>query len=86
MHPIFMKDVVVAESKIHGIGVFAMSDYAEGEIILPIDDSRVVDDEHPLRPALGEHSYHCDYPRVAKLCSCGRRNVTLTHIAIRTVT
>jgi len=56
-----MKDVVVAESKIHGIGVFAMSDYAEGEIILPIDDSRVVDDEHPLRPALGEHSYHCDY-------------------------
>ena len=36
-------------------------DFAEGEIILPIDDSRVVDDDHPLRPDLGEQSYHCDY-------------------------
>ena len=56
-----MADVIVAESKIHGLGVFATRDFAEGEIILPIDDSRVVDDEHPLRPELGEHSYHCDY-------------------------
>ena len=56
-----MVDVVVAESKIHGLGVFATRAFATGEIILPIDDSRVVDDEHPLRPQLGEHAYHCDY-------------------------
>ena len=56
-----MADVIVAESKIHGIGVFATRDFAEGEIILPIDDSGIVDDEHPLRPELGEFDYHCDY-------------------------
>lgn len=56
-----MADVIVAESKIHGLGVFATRNFTEGEVILPIDDSRVVDDEHPLRPEFGEHSYHCDY-------------------------
>src|ERR1044072_7069418 len=56
-----MADVVVAESKIHGLGVFATRDFAEGEIIIPIDDSRVVDDDHPLRIDSGEQSYHCDY-------------------------
>ena len=56
-----MADVIVAASQIHGRGVFATRDFAAGAIILPIDDSRVVDDEHPLRPELGEHDYHCDY-------------------------
>ncbi|MFL6207525.1 MAG: SET domain-containing protein [Pyrinomonadaceae bacterium] len=56
-----MADVVVAESKIHGLGVFAIRDFAAGEIILPIDDARIVGEAHPLRPELGEHSYHCDY-------------------------
>ena len=56
-----MADVVVAQSRIHGVGVFTTRDFAEGEIILPIDDSRVVDDGHPLRSELGEYDYHCDY-------------------------
>ena len=56
-----MADVIVAESKIHGLGVFTTRDFAEGEVILPLDDSRIVDDENPLRPELGEYSYHCDY-------------------------
>lgn len=56
-----MVDVVVAESRIHGLGVFAAREFAEGEIILPIDDSRVVDAQHPLRHESGEHGYHCDY-------------------------
>ena len=56
-----MAEVFVAESKIHGVGVFAARDFAPGEIVLPIDDSRVVDAEHPLRPELGEFDYHCDY-------------------------
>lgn len=56
-----MADVIVARSKIHGLGVFAGRDFTQGEIILPIDDSRLVDDEHPLRPESGEQSHHCDY-------------------------
>jgi SET domain-containing protein len=61
-----MADVVIAESKIHGLGVFATSDFAEGEIMLPIDDSHVVDEAHPLRHELGEYSYHCDYLATGK--------------------
>jgi SET domain-containing protein len=56
-----MAEVTVAKSKIHGVGVFAARDFAAGEIIIPIDDSRIVDDEHPLHPESDEHSYHCDY-------------------------
>jgi len=56
-----MAQVIVAESRIHGLGVFATRSFTQGEIILAIDDSRVVDDEHPLRAELGEYSYHCDY-------------------------
>lgn len=56
-----MADVVVKESKIHGVGVFAARDFAGGEIILTIDDSRVVDEKHPLHRELGEYDYHCDY-------------------------
>lgn len=54
-------DVTVAKSNINGVGVFAARDFAATEIILAIDDSRIVDEEHPLRPELGELDYHCDY-------------------------
>ena len=63
-----MADIVVAESKIHGLGVFATREFAQDEITLAIDDSRVVDDDHPLRIDLGEQSYHCDYSLAAKWC------------------
>jgi len=56
-----MPDVIVAASQIHGLGVFTTREFAEGESVLTIDDSRVVDIEHPLRPELDEHEYHCDY-------------------------
>lgn len=56
-----MADVILGESKIHGIGVFAARDFSDGEIILEIDDSRIVDEKHPLRTELGEYDYHCDY-------------------------
>lgn len=62
-----MTDLIVAESKIQGLGVFATRDFAEGEIILPIDDSHVVDEAHPLRPELGEYSHHCDYLASGKI-------------------
>ncbi len=54
-------NVIVAESNIHGLGVYAARDFEEGETILVRDESRVVDDEHPLRPELGEYERHCDY-------------------------
>lgn len=56
-----MADARVGASKIHGTGVFAARDFAAGETVLVMDDSRIVDAEHPLRPELGEHEYHCDY-------------------------
>lgn len=54
-------DVIVAVSGIHGLGVFAARDFAAGETVLVMDDSRVVDEDHPLRPERGEFDYHCDY-------------------------
>ena len=56
-----MDKVVVAASKINNLGVFAVHDFDADEIILKIDDSRVVDAEHPLDAKLGEYEYHCDY-------------------------
>ncbi|HVF86331.1 MAG TPA: SET domain-containing protein-lysine N-methyltransferase [Pyrinomonadaceae bacterium] len=56
-----MTAVIVAKSEIHGLGVFATCDFAEGETVLLMDDSRVVNSDHPLRPELGEFDYHCDY-------------------------
>jgi hypothetical protein len=53
-------DVVVGPSPVHGLGVFAVRDFREGEVVLRIDDSRVVDDAHPLRPDLGEREEHRD--------------------------
>ncbi|HXQ69324.1 MAG TPA: SET domain-containing protein-lysine N-methyltransferase [Pyrinomonadaceae bacterium] len=51
--------LVVRNSLIDGLGVFAQRDYAAAEVIAWIDDSRIVDDEHPLLP--GESAQHCDY-------------------------
>lgn len=56
-----MAGVKVKESKIHGVGVFATRDFQKDKIILKIDDSRSVDEEHPLCPELGEFVYHGDY-------------------------
>jgi hypothetical protein len=43
------------------LGVFASRDFAAGETVLIIDDSRVVDEDHPLHPERGESKHHCDY-------------------------
>jgi uncharacterized protein len=48
-------------SSIQGLGVFALLRIHKGELILRIDDSRLVTFDHPLRPELGEFDYHCDY-------------------------
>lgn len=55
------KNVFVGASEIHGTGVFAKRDLQAGELILAIDDSRIVDEGNPLDPDLGEFEYHCDF-------------------------
>jgi GNAT superfamily N-acetyltransferase len=56
-----MSRVYTAESSIQGTGVFSSAHFSSGEIILRIDDSRVVTDADPLDPAKGQFEHHCDY-------------------------
>jgi uncharacterized protein len=56
-----MNRVYIAESSIQGTGVFSSAHFSPGEIIMRIDDSRIVTDAAPLDPAKGEFEHHCDY-------------------------
>jgi SET domain-containing protein len=56
-----MSRVYTAQSPIHGTGVFSAVQFSPGEIILKIDDSRVMTDASLLDPAKGEFEHHCDY-------------------------
>src|SRR5262245_24104178 len=51
----------VGRSGIDRQGVFATQGFRPGETVLILDDSRVVDDEHPLDAPAGELAHHCDY-------------------------
>jgi uncharacterized protein len=62
-----MRRVYTAKSLIHGTGVFSSADFSPGEIILKIDDSRVVTDADPLDQAKGEFEHHCDYLATGKV-------------------
>jgi len=54
-----MSDLRVLSSPINGLGVFTGRPFRKGEALLAIDDSRIVDEEHPLSP--GDDPRHCDY-------------------------
>jgi GNAT superfamily N-acetyltransferase len=56
-----MSDVTVGRSGIAGLGVFAARPFAIGETILILDDSRIVDSDHPLDEAAGELPAHRDF-------------------------
>lgn len=56
-----MSKVEVRESTIAGKGVFATAFISKSEVILKIDDSRMVTAENPINPDLGEDADHCDY-------------------------
>ncbi len=56
-----MSRVRLGDSPVHGTGVFAVEPIPKGHPVLRIDDSRIVDDAHPLREALGEYDYHRDW-------------------------
>ena len=53
--------VAVLSSAIQGCGVFAVKAFRRGTVVLRIDDSRVVDSDHPLRIADGESPDHRDF-------------------------
>ncbi|RPJ21522.1 MAG: SET domain-containing protein-lysine N-methyltransferase [Chloroflexi bacterium] len=56
-----MAKVTVKQSSINGMGVFALENISNGELILAIDDSRIVTPELPLIESKDEFEYHCDY-------------------------
>ena len=56
-----MRRVYTSQSSIHSTGVFAADQLLPGEIVLKIDDSRVVTDTDPLDSEKGEQEHHCDY-------------------------
>jgi hypothetical protein len=62
-----MSRVYTADSPIHGTGAFASVRFSPAEIVLRIDDSRVVTEAEPLDPAKGEFEHHCDYLTGAKV-------------------
>jgi hypothetical protein len=51
--------VEVRPSPIHGVGVFARTEFSAGDIITREDDSYVVTEGHPLPE--GEEEYGCDW-------------------------
>lgn len=55
------KKVYISSKTIEGKGVRALVDIKKGGIVLRIDDSRVVDEEHPLDASKGETDTHCDW-------------------------
>ena len=51
--------LAVLESRTEGLGLFATRNYAAGDMLLALDDSRAVDEAHPLTAS--DDSRHCDY-------------------------
>ncbi|MDD4938140.1 MAG: SET domain-containing protein-lysine N-methyltransferase [Candidatus Shapirobacteria bacterium] len=54
-----MDNVIVKNSPVQGLGVYADKDFKIGETVLIIDDTNVVTDESKLTPQ--QHEYDCDY-------------------------
>ena len=53
--------VRVGGSGIDGPRCVRHAHFQPGETVLLLDDSRVVDDKHPLDAVAGELAHHCDY-------------------------
>ena len=73
-----MSDVVVKPSSIHGWGLFAARDFKGGQRILE-RRQREITPENPLREALGEKAYHCDYLAGGKVVLLGWPERHLNH-------
>lgn len=57
--------VAVRSSIIEGLGVFAAQPFPKGAVVQVIDDSRIVDDLHPI--GRGDDARHCDYLEAGKV-------------------
>jgi uncharacterized protein len=53
--------LAVLPSSIQGRGVFVRQAVRRGTVLLRLDDSRVIDSAHPLRPEDGESALHLDF-------------------------
>jgi hypothetical protein len=53
--------LAVGPSGIEGTGFFAVEALSRGTVLLQLDDSRVLDSDHPLRPEDGESARHRDF-------------------------
>jgi hypothetical protein len=62
-----VENVLVKQSCIHGLGVFTAREFLADATVLRIDDSRIVDADHPLCPELGELEVHCDFLEAGKV-------------------
>ena len=56
-----MNKLVVKKSPLHGQGVFSTAHILRCDVIHRIDDTRIVDEKHPLRPERGEDPIHQDW-------------------------
>jgi hypothetical protein len=56
-----MTPLVIGPSRIQGSGVFTAEAMRRGTVLLHINDSRVLDSDHPLRPDHGESLIHRDF-------------------------
>lgn len=74
-----MTGVVARKSLIEGVGVFAGRRFSEGEVVLVIDTSRVVDEAHPLRPERGDQEDHCAYLQDGRVVLLGVPERHLNH-------
>ena len=61
----FMGTMEIRHSLIEGYGVFAAHSIGKGDTVLKIDDSRIVDEQHPLGSA--DDPRHCDYLEAGKV-------------------
>ncbi|MGB1087791.1 MAG: SET domain-containing protein [Alphaproteobacteria bacterium] len=50
------------QSPIEGWGLYALRDFAAGDIIQRVNIIREITDAAPLRPERDEHPHHCAYP------------------------
>ena len=54
--------IEVRESAIEGVGVFALEEFKEGDLVSTVNVVREITDSAPLRPDCGELFEHCAYP------------------------
>jgi hypothetical protein len=67
----------IRHSPIEGTGVFAAHSITKGDILLKIDDTRIVDEQHPLGSI--EDPRHCDYLQAGKVILMQIRERYINH-------